>query len=748
MKLHTEHSEVERGGVSSEGICHIKTTAKAFDILSSGIYNDKILAVIRELACNAYDSHIAAGKKDIPFEVHLPNSLEPWFHVKDNGIGLSDTDVMEMYTTYFESTKTHSNNFIGALGLGSKSPFSYTKAFEAISRFDGKRRIYSLFINEDGIPSIARLGESDTTECNGFEVKITVKSYDFYNFQEKAKYALRWFPVRPSVVGVPGFTFPELPEYSIKGDGWLTHKKGDDYYTKFLAVQANVAYKVDLEHLELGDTTLQMLRNLSVIAYFENGDLEYAPSREEVRYDARTKQALLSKIEAITKEIKLTLEKQISQFTGPFWNQVIEINKLIQFAFDAPDIMYSLLANSWQPICARYMKDVRFSGGLTMPKRFGHKMVSYKVQSGYSGMCFSRDEVGSVIKPESNIILFYNDMTIGGVSRVREYLKKKGYGNIGIIVTPIKDYTEIDVDNNGQAITTTKTWTDVDYDTEYDSIIESLGDPEVLLASTLDSPVREKKVTSSAIATYKFKKVKGRYTQRIDWLKTDLTTADLAKGGLYFSIFNGAHIVLPVLDGEKKEPLSVNWSINDTHESLLNCIAIANQYLGTKYTLNDDVVGFAYTAEKKVKKLQNWVNLFDVLVAAEPSYRQSIVHVRRMNATSDVLGLKRVINDSNFVQNLNGLDDNSTFKVGIMPFVDAFTGFKGNANLTNFLYRVLRPMGVDITDQTIDTSSYLNFDLSKYPMLHVLNRTASHISWFDTSNMKHLFEYITMVDRS
>src|SRR5271156_6461407 len=139
MKLHTDRNEVERSNVASESSFRIKTTAKAFDILSSGLYTDRVLAVVRELSCNAYDAHVAANNLE-PFEIHVPNSLEPWFHVKDFGTGLSDEDVMNLYSTYFESTKTDSNDFIGALGLGSKSPFSYTKAFEVISRFEHVRR--------------------------------------------------------------------------------------------------------------------------------------------------------------------------------------------------------------------------------------------------------------------------------------------------------------------------------------------------------------------------------------------------------------------------------------------------------------------------------------------------------------------------------------------------------------------------------------------------------------------------------
>ncbi len=252
MKLHADRSEVERSNVASEKTFCIKTTAKAFDILSSGLYTDPKLAIVRELSCNAYDAHVAAGRADVPFEIHLPKGLEPWFHIKDQGTGLSDEDVMNLYTTYFDSTKTESNAFIGALGLGSKSPFSYTKAFEVISRFNGKRRTYSAFINEEGVPSIARMGEINTDECNGLEVRVTIQQSDFYEFATRTAKALRWFPLKPVVVGYPNFKFEQPPKERLEGEGWKMFESGfsgDD--SKMTAVQGNVSYKVDISKLAL-----------------------------------------------------------------------------------------------------------------------------------------------------------------------------------------------------------------------------------------------------------------------------------------------------------------------------------------------------------------------------------------------------------------------------------------------------------------------------------------------------------------
>jgi hypothetical protein len=86
--LSTVKNEAVLSNVGEIGEFRIRNSAKAFSILSSGLYANKVRAIIRELSCNAIDSHTAAGKADTPFDVHLPNSLEPWFAIRDYGTGL------------------------------------------------------------------------------------------------------------------------------------------------------------------------------------------------------------------------------------------------------------------------------------------------------------------------------------------------------------------------------------------------------------------------------------------------------------------------------------------------------------------------------------------------------------------------------------------------------------------------------------------------------------------------------------
>ena len=105
-------------GLKETGGFKINATAQAFKILSSGLYSDKVRAVLREIGCNAHDAHVAAGSPSRPFLVKLPNALDDRFYIQDWGPGLSHDEVMQLYTTYFASTKQDSNDYTGAFGLG------------------------------------------------------------------------------------------------------------------------------------------------------------------------------------------------------------------------------------------------------------------------------------------------------------------------------------------------------------------------------------------------------------------------------------------------------------------------------------------------------------------------------------------------------------------------------------------------------------------------------------------------------
>jgi hypothetical protein len=311
--------------VSEIGEFRIRNSAKAFSILSSGLYANKVRAIIRELSCNAVDSHAAAGCKDTPFDVHLPNALEPHFAIRDYGTGLSHEQVTQIYTTYFESTKTNSNEFIGALGLGSKSPFSYTDNFTVTAIQAGHKGIYSAFINAQGVPSIALMMQEPTDEPAGVEVKFSVNErYDFDKFRQEARVVYKHFALRPVVSGSADFQFVDA-EYESRDivPGVHSFKNG----SHSAAIMGNIAYPIEVPNADSSiPPELKQLLGCGLEMHFGIGELDFQASREGLSYIPSTVAAIKAKLEQVNAALTVVIAKEADAIEN-LWDRAVFLYK-------------------------------------------------------------------------------------------------------------------------------------------------------------------------------------------------------------------------------------------------------------------------------------------------------------------------------------------------------------------------------------------------------------------------------------
>lgn len=334
MKLKTNDVPLEMGGVQVEGEFRIRNSAKAFSILSSGLYSDKIQAILRELGCNAYDSHVEAGKADVPFTVHLPTTLNPQFYVRDYGIGLDHEGVTKLYTTYFESTKQDSNDYVGCLGLGSKSPFSYTRNFTVTAIKNGMERIYNCFINENGIPSVALLNEKATDACNGVEVRFAVHNHsDMNEFAATAQKVYRWFKTKPEITGnvitIPNVDYRErdiAPGVHLAETRSLVGQWG---HSRSYALMGNVAYPINLPGNNSDKLVQDLLSRSCYVMEFGIGELGVAASREELSYDDATVNAIRSKVGELIAGAVRYIETETSKLATN-WEKACKILNIIR----------------------------------------------------------------------------------------------------------------------------------------------------------------------------------------------------------------------------------------------------------------------------------------------------------------------------------------------------------------------------------------------------------------------------------
>lgn len=168
---HVTHAVIG-GGQSIE--FGISNSAEFFNILSSTLYKDQILAVVREVLCNAWDAHIEAGIQHKPVQITLS---EDKFIIKDFGKGIHRDDMGIIYGTYGNSTKKNDGTQTGGFGLGCKAPFAYTDHFEVISCHDGVKTIYNLSKSSAqamGKPGIIPIASFPTTDT-GLQVSINIK---------------------------------------------------------------------------------------------------------------------------------------------------------------------------------------------------------------------------------------------------------------------------------------------------------------------------------------------------------------------------------------------------------------------------------------------------------------------------------------------------------------------------------------------------------------------------------------------
>lgn len=330
MKLTATHAEVVKVGDIQEQEFKMKASAISFQILSSGLYGNKILAIIRELCCNAYDAHKSVGKEDVPFEVHLPNSFSPTFIVKDFGTGLTHEQVFDIFTTYFDSSKTESDDFIGQLGLGSKSPFSYTSQYVVESRQNKKVNVYSMFINDRGIPAVSHVGESDTEDDDGLTISFGVNSNDFYRFEEEAREALSYFTPYPNVLG--SYHSSNKISYALKTEKWAIRELNHDGNIR--VIQGFIKYPVDFRQLSTytsEDVMLSAKGNIllgsSVDLFVPIGSVQVAPSREHLSYDQTTIKNLILFINEAAEEISQQVP-QLVESAKSLWEANIALTNI------------------------------------------------------------------------------------------------------------------------------------------------------------------------------------------------------------------------------------------------------------------------------------------------------------------------------------------------------------------------------------------------------------------------------------
>lgn len=290
-------------GIDQEGMAHI------ISILTD-LYEDPEKTVIREYYSNALDSHKASGT-DKKIQITLPTFNEPYFTVQDFGVGMSEHEMVTIYSSYGKSTKRDSNDQIGAFGLGCKSALSYTNQFTVSSIKDGEKTVSIISRREDGGSEMDIVSTSVTEEENGVTVLIPVNDYS--SFQRKAKNF--FYYIDPDLFKVKNDLIHSFTsDFEKVGDiGWVSSRYSAYRERGIHVLMGGILYPLSESFQETLCTKHGVSLNsyTSILLNCEIGDVDLTPSRESLRETPKTQEAvnalfddfLILALESVQKEV-------------------------------------------------------------------------------------------------------------------------------------------------------------------------------------------------------------------------------------------------------------------------------------------------------------------------------------------------------------------------------------------------------------------------------------------------------------
>lgn len=398
-------------------------------MLSKNLYSDEIGSTVRELASNALDSHRRAGV-DKPIVVSLKqNAQYNWeFTVEDFGVGLDSDDIRDIISKYGKSLAREEVNSLGAMGLGFKSPLSYTSSFYFIGRKSGVERKWTMYEGEEK-NSIDMLSEEPTTEPDGVKVIVPVKFSSKDDFVRKIKEQLAYFE------GVY-FDGPNLRnDFTIyRGEHFQWSQLSSD--TSLHLCLDNVYYPIDFAKLGISRINFPLALRFSL-----RDGIFPVPNRESLRYTPEAKQKILDKLKLVATYFVDKFNESIGEvedvqtvfdyYSGSVRNVVLEGR-----VFDVAQIK----KYSENTIAQPKLKGVKYIRLDVLNNMKDHILGEYCIKYNVTRYKMSEDKGTSDVKVKHLAhcnYFVYNDKISGNM---REYLKTLVMGETKIIkkVAPFK----------------------------------------------------------------------------------------------------------------------------------------------------------------------------------------------------------------------------------------------------------------------------------------------------------------------
>ncbi len=302
-------------------------------MLSDNLYSNKPLAVVREVVCNAWDSHIVSGCTDKPIQITITKDK---FIVRDFGKGIPPELITDIYCTYGNSTKTNDGNQTGGFGLGSKAPFAYAEHFQVTNHHKHSKTIYSLSKSSaevQGKPGIKAVVTIATTE-SGVEVSIPLKYEDMSTFIQLVKMitANGSMNVELNSQKLPTFAF------NTTVNSWLVvsdYQLGRQYNESIFVRYGNVIYPIP--NNDVYDDYLTKLRHLmgrfsgqgwQLVLQALPNTIAVTPSRESLSMTDKTTAAIADLLDIFFAKFNIDIKEETLSIVNKSINSLWSNQKL------------------------------------------------------------------------------------------------------------------------------------------------------------------------------------------------------------------------------------------------------------------------------------------------------------------------------------------------------------------------------------------------------------------------------------
>lgn len=724
MKLETNYGKIEGSGIMETSAFKMKASPVAFEILSKSLYSDPKRAVLREVGCNAYDGHVAAGNQDVPFEVKLPNKIDPQLYIKDFGIGLDHDEVVNLMTTYFSSSKSSSNEFIGCMGLGSKSPFAYTDSFTIVANKGGVSRTYVAYKGEAGEPQVSLMAENEVSPDwqTGVMVGFPVKPEHHQQFVELARDVFRYFKVPPRILGAD-IEFAK-PVYHLVGSNFGIKLDGKSNVT-----MGNVAYPLKVFETE-DDQVRQFMEQFRIDLTLPIGAVAVAASREELHYDKHTLKSLELAIKGVMSELPVLLIKEHDAGGDTVWTKRQAFASCaLKFSGYAVKTIAELLDKAGRADLAKMVSE-------------RHVPVEPKDIRGFSGMAY---------KPKRT----YRGRNSFRIERI-ELTEMKGLSFDSTPVFVIADATRSEqrarslVTDDNLVVFLNKTHRGQDtqeFRQNVETFLGKLGNPTTVLSSSVELPERETTAGGAGKS-----RVSKRPTQLVEVVKLGSNIPNTKKD-----------VAVDVEDGETRLYLYKDknrFRINENEHETFYDYSCVVEFLGTAVGKLFDMPGdgnvylLTPTQAQKVVGKENWLHLPDVLAErledpdcvtkfqdarignVQFNYYQNFAKYWRdpeIKMAREVLaGTRLAAGIEQLLDNVAGL--NRVYFSEIQTFQRNRSGLPNMRQLSAFL------------DQVTVSSSTLDELVAAYPLLEVSDINRLLMTADLTVEHKHLRAYLLASD--